>query len=98
MPRANCVILLKVSPDVSMKRKAVRDRYEGDLNFLQRVSEVYDALVEKGRWFPVDAARPKEDVHYEISRLIAALLEESSNNNKELLTSAKQESVDNIQF
>lgn len=91
MPRANLVILLKVSPAVSMKRKAIRDRYEGDLNFLQRVSDVYDALVEKGRWFQVDADRPQEDVHYEISRLVTALLEERSNNNKELLPSAKQE-------
>ncbi|MDG6996193.1 MAG: dTMP kinase [Nitrososphaerota archaeon] len=90
MPRADYIISLKISPEISMQRKAVRDRYEGDLAFLQRVSDVYDALVEKGRWFAIDGARPKEEVHYEISQLVAALLEESSNNNQQILTSVGQ--------
>lgn len=92
MPRSDYVFLLRITPEVSLKRKPMRDRFEGDLAFLQRVSEMYDALVEKGRWFPVNGDRPQEEIHYEISHLVRALFEESSKSNHEILSSIENES------
>lgn len=89
LPRADYIFLLKISPVVSLKRKPERDRYEGDLRFLQRVSEIYDALVEKGRWFAIDAERQKDEVHREISSLVLALLQESTDNESTLISSIK---------
>jgi dTMP kinase len=76
MPSADYVLLLKVSHEVSMARKAARDRYEGDMDFLKRVSQVYDALSEPGKWFQIDGERSKEAICYEVCKLISALLEE----------------------
>src|SRR6202022_1677415 len=69
MPKSDRVFYLKVPPEVSAKRKGDRDRFEADLSFLKRVSEVYDALAEPGRWFTVDATRSIELVHYEIVKI-----------------------------
>jgi dTMP kinase len=76
MPKADYILFLKVTPEVSLARKPMRDRYEGDLNFLKRVSDVYEALIEHGRWFKIDGERPRESVAYEVSKLVSALLEE----------------------
>jgi dTMP kinase len=70
MPRSDLVFYLKIPPEVSAKRKGNRDRFESDLSFLKRVSEVYDALAEPGRWFTIDATRSMDLVHYEIGKIL----------------------------
>jgi dTMP kinase len=77
MPESDYVLLLKVTPEVSLARKPNRDRYEGDLTFLKHVSEVYDVLFERGKWFQIDGERSQEAVAYEVSRLVSGLLEEN---------------------
>jgi len=75
MPQADYVFLLKATPELSKARKRKdRDIYETDPSFLNRVSEVYDALVEKGRWFSIEADRSVETIHYEISRFTEELI------------------------
>lgn len=79
MPKPNYTFLLKIAPKVSFQRligKRKRDLFEEDTSFLERVAKVYDALVEEGRWFVVDADRPIEVVHYEVSRLSEMLIAE----------------------
>jgi len=70
MPKSDLVFYLKIPPEVSATRKGARDRFESDLPFLKRVSEVYDALVEPGRWFTLDGTRSMELVHYEIVKIL----------------------------
>jgi dTMP kinase len=70
MPRSDLVFYLRVPPEVSAKRKGDRDRFESDLAYLKRVSEVYDALAEPGRWFTLDATRPIDLLHYEIVKIL----------------------------
>lgn len=82
MPRADYVFYLKLSPEVSASRKKNRDRFEADLAFLKRVSSVYEALVEPGRWFTVSADQPKDLIHYEIAKTISSLEVEKSNINQ----------------
>jgi dTMP kinase len=83
MPRSDYVFYLKLSPEVSAARKKKRDRYESDLAFLRRVSSVYEALVEPGRWFSISAERPKDLIHYEITKTISMLELEKSNINRQ---------------
>ncbi len=81
MPQSNYVFYLKISPDLSLQRKVSRDRYETDLKFLTRVSQVYDALALDTRWISVDADRDPEIVQYEIRKTLEALLQENRNRN-----------------
>jgi dTMP kinase len=83
MPKSDYVFYLKLSPEVSASRKKNRDRYEADLAFLKRVSSVYEALVEPGRWFTIFADRPKDLIHYEIAKTISSFEGEKSNINQE---------------
>lgn len=75
MPKSDYVFYLKLSPETSARRKRNRDRYEADLSFLKRVSSVYEALIEPGRWFSIMADRPKDIIHYEIVKTLSALRE-----------------------
>ena len=75
MPQADYVFLLEATPELSLARKKKnRDIFEADLTFLKRVSEVYSALVEKGKWFVIKGDRPVDLIHYEISRLFEELV------------------------
>ncbi len=82
MPRADYVFLLKLSPEASLSRKKTRDLYEADIAYLNRVSSVYEALVEPGRWFVIKADQPKDLIHYEIAKTISTLEAEKSNINR----------------
>ena len=76
MPGPDYVFYLKATPELSKTRKANRDRFETDLEFLERVSHVYDTLAESVNWFSVDARDSVQAVHYEIMKLAEGLLEE----------------------
>jgi dTMP kinase len=82
MPKSDYVFYLKLSPELSASRKKNRDRYEADLAFLKRVTNVYGALSEPGRWFPIPADQPKDLIHYEIAKTLSALSLEKSNINQ----------------
>ena len=73
MPRADYIFYLKLSPEISASRKKNRDRYEADLAFLKRVASVYEALIERGRWFTISADQPKDIIHYEVAKTISSL-------------------------
>lgn len=74
MPQADHVFYLKITPELSSMRKTSRDRFEGDLKFLKRVSQVYDAMAADPKWITLDAERDVEIIHYEITRTLSVLL------------------------
>ena len=76
MPPADYIFYLKGEVKLSKERKSKRDKFEIDLDFLKRVSSVYNALAESPNWFTIDADNSIESIHYEISRLTRKLLEE----------------------
>jgi dTMP kinase len=76
MPQADYVFLLKISPEVSMVRKPKRDRFEANMSYLRKVSEVYAVLAESPNWIAVEGNRSVSEIHNEISRLSEALLNE----------------------
>jgi dTMP kinase len=77
LPKPDFIIYLKVSPEVSMERKAGEkeslDRNESDKGFISRVLDSYDYLVKNntfGQWYVVDADRPIEEVFADIRKIL----------------------------
>src|SRR5215831_16618866 len=55
LPPASLTIMLDISPETAVQRKAVdRDRYERDLAMLGRVRDSYRSQAESGRWVVLD--------------------------------------------
>ena len=72
LPKADLVVLLDVSQKESFKRQQKnRDRFERDEDFIKRISGIYRRMARKKRWRIVDAARPKEEVHDDILRIVS---------------------------
>jgi len=72
MPQADYIFYLRITPELSSRRKQSRDRFESSDRFLHRVSEVYDALALPPRWITVSGDREAGMVHYEILRSLSA--------------------------
>ena len=71
LPTANLVILLDVPVHSSFTRKSKgRDVHERDKRFLTKVRQTYETLAKKLDWKIVDAARPVEEVHMAVWRLV----------------------------
>ncbi|MGI0090798.1 MAG: dTMP kinase, partial [Nitrososphaerales archaeon] len=94
MPKSDYVFYLRISPEVSAARKRQnRDRYETDLNFLDRVTSVYEALAEQDHWFTIRSDQTREIVHYEIVKTVSSLLAEKRNINHESSSSVESASL-----
>ena len=73
LPQPDLTLLLDIAPETAVTRKATgRDRYEQDLEMLQRVRESYLRQAEQPQWVRVDGELPKESV----AATLAAALEE----------------------
>ena len=63
LPKADRTILLDISPDTAVQRKAVdRDRYERDLAMQARVRESYKRQAAAENWIVIDGERAKDVV------------------------------------
>lgn len=63
LPRASFTILLDISPETAVARKAVdRDRYERDLAMQARVRESYKRQADAGQWIVLDGERSKDAI------------------------------------
>ena len=63
LPVASLTILLDISPETAVSRKAIdRDRYERDLAMLERVRASYHRLAQDEGWVRLDGERPKDAI------------------------------------
>jgi dTMP kinase len=76
MPKSDYVLLIKISPELSLSRKQKRDKFELDLVFLQRVCQAYAALAKGSNWFSIEGNRSPGEVRNEISKLVTAIIKE----------------------
>jgi dTMP kinase len=78
MPAPDHTFLLRIPPAISASRMQRKDRdiFEKDLDFLNRVQQVYEALADEHRWSVVDGDRPVDSIQYEISQLTENLIGE----------------------
>ncbi|HEY7288193.1 MAG TPA: dTMP kinase [Vicinamibacterales bacterium] len=78
LPPPALTILLDISPETAVSRKAVdRDRYERDLAMQSRVRESYHRLATASGWLRLDGERPPDaiaaDVFAAVKPLIASI-------------------------
>ena len=75
LPAANLTILLDIPPDVAVHRKAHdRDRYERDLELLNRVRDSYRRQARDPRWVLVRGDRDKAGVSLDVRQAVASRL------------------------
>jgi dTMP kinase len=71
LPQPELTILLDISPDTALTRKAVgRDRYERDLQLLERVRDSYRRQATQAGWHVVDGEQPKPAVSAAVTQII----------------------------
>ena len=71
LPTPDLTILLDISPETALARKAVgRDRYERDLELLARVRESYRQQATSAGWHIVDGEQPRAAVTEAVARIV----------------------------
>jgi len=75
LPRPSMTIMLDISPETAVQRKAVdRDRYERDLAMQERVRESYRRQAAAGEWVVLDGERSKEALASDIYSAVQPLV------------------------
>ena len=78
VPKPDKILLLKISPETSLKRKIKEkqgnlDRFEKNRDLQRRVAEQYDSLVRDsvfGPWYAIDGEKPIEDVFSQVKKVL----------------------------
>jgi len=71
LPKEDLVIVLDVSPEVSIKRmQREGDIFEMNDDIVNNVSRLYRELAHKYNWVLINGDRSKEDVHNEILKIV----------------------------
>jgi dTMP kinase len=75
LPKADLVLVLDVSQRESfLRKKARRDKFEKDTEFLKKISKTYRILAKKLGWKVIDASKTKAEVHNEIMKILSGKL------------------------
>ena len=75
LPAASLTILLDITPETAVQRKAVdRDRYERDLAMQARVRESYRRQAAANAWVVIDGERSKDEIAEAVFAAVAATL------------------------
>ena len=75
LPAASATIMLDISPDIAVQRKAVdRDRYERDLAMQARVRESYTRQATTERWVVLDGERTKDAIAEDVFTAVTSRL------------------------
>jgi dTMP kinase len=75
LPQPSLTVLLDIPPASSLARKQRdRDRYERDLQMLQRVRESYLRQALQSHWAHVDGTRDKDEVTREVTSAVRSRL------------------------
>jgi dTMP kinase len=75
LPPASATIMLDISPDTAVQRKAAdRDRYERDLAMQARVRESYTRQAAAGGWLVLDGERTKDAIAEDVFTAVASRL------------------------
>lgn len=71
LPKEDLVIVLDVSPEVSIKRMQKKgDIFEMNDDIMNNVPRLYRELAHKYNWVLINGDRSKEDVHNEILKIV----------------------------
>jgi dTMP kinase len=75
LPSATLTILLDISPETAVQRKAVdRDRYERDLAMQARVRDSYRRQADAGSWAVINGERSREAIAADVIQAVTPRL------------------------
>ena len=75
LPPPALTIMLDIAPETAAQRKAVdRDRYERDLEMLDRVRESYRRQAAGQTWVVIDGEQAKDSIAAEVLNVVASRL------------------------
>lgn len=67
LPKADLVIILDISQKESfLRKKAGRDKFEKNTEYLKKITQTYKKLARKFNWKIIDASMPISQVHQQI--------------------------------
>ncbi len=81
LPKPDIAILIKISPETSMKRKKLEkgdlDNFEKNMEFMKKVSETYEITARNNvfcKWEIIDGEKSIEEVSQDIWRIVKSIL------------------------
>jgi len=74
IPESDLVILMDLSPSVSVLRKEEKDKFEKDEEYLTKVRAVYLELAAEKQWVVIDATQSFEEIHEKVMQAVNEVL------------------------
>jgi dTMP kinase len=74
LPTADLVIVLDVTPRITLKRSLEPDEFEKDVSLLQNVYKNYHKLAKPFRWKILDAEKSRDQIHDEVKKTVERII------------------------
>lgn len=74
LPTADLVIVLDVTPRITLKRSLEPDEYEKDVSLLQNVYKNYHKLAKPFRWKILNAEKSRDQIHDEVKKTVERII------------------------
>jgi dTMP kinase len=74
LPTADLVIVLDVTPRITLKRSLEPDEFEKDVSLLQNVYKNYHKLAKPFRWKILNAEKSRDQIHDEVKKTVKRII------------------------
>jgi dTMP kinase len=74
LPTADLVIVLDVTPRITLKRSLEPDEFEKDVSLLQNVYKNYHKLAKPFRWKILNAEKSRDQIHDEVKKTVERII------------------------
>jgi len=75
LPTADLVIVLDVTPRITLKRSLEPDEFEKDVSLLQNVYKNYHKLAKPFRWKILNAEKSRDQIHDEVKKTVERIIQ-----------------------
>lgn len=74
LPTADLVMVLDVTPRITLKRSLEPDEFEKDVSLLQNVYKNYHKLAKSFKWKILNAEKSREQIHDEVKKTVERII------------------------
>jgi dTMP kinase len=74
LPTADLVIVLDVTPRITLKRSLEPDEFEKDVSLLQNVYKNYHKLAKPFRWKILNGEKSRDQIHDEVKKTVERII------------------------
>jgi dTMP kinase len=74
LPTADLVIVLDVTPRITLKRSLEPDEFEKDMSLMQNVYKNYHKLAKPFRWKILNAEKSRDQIHDEVKKTVERII------------------------